>query len=77
MYVAMLCRYPLTVLTQLLEYVNPMMIYLFSQDGNAGLHYVASGGYVNCMKLLLEGGADINLKNKVIILQNNEKFMLF
>lgn len=71
-----LCRYLLTVLTWLIEYVYPMMIYLFSQDGNAALHYATSGGYIKCMKLLLEGGADVNLKNKVNTVQNNENFML-
>ena len=62
--------------TWLFEYVYPMMIDLFSQDGNTALHYTTSGGYVNCMKLLLEGGADINLKNKVNIVQNKKNVML-
>ena len=48
----------------------------FCQNGNSPLHCATSRGLVNCMKVLIEAGADPNLKNKVSILQNNKKMSL-
>ena len=44
-----------------------MMICLLSLGRKYALHMVSSEGNVNCIKALLEGGANINLKNKVSI----------
>ena len=42
-----------------------MWILLYLQSGQTALMKVSSGGHVDCVKLLLEKGADVNHKDKV------------
>ena len=47
----------------------------YYQNENTALHLASCYGHVNSIKLLLEGG-DVNIKNKVSIIQNNQHYLL-
>ena len=42
-----------------------MYIYIYSQDERTALHWAADHGHVEVVEALIEGGADLNIQNKV------------
>ena len=41
--------------------------FLFVQDGAAALHYAALGGFEEIVKILIEHGSNVNLRDLVLI----------
>ena len=61
------------------SYWNMFIIWWFIcyyQNENTALHWASSEGHVNCLKLLLKGRGDVNVKNKVSIIRYNENYLL-
>ena len=47
-----------------------MTYYTIHQEGRSALSLVLEKGDVDVMKVLIEGGADVNTQNKVIMYRN-------
>ena len=50
-----------------------LMIYLINdtQDGDTALHYAVRNGHYDCNQLLIQAGADVDIKDRVSTLYTN------
>ena len=46
------------------------------QDGDTPLHLSASNGYISVMEILIKHGADVSIRNKVIINKEKSRIMI-
>ena len=57
--------------------ISTMAYHTTHKEGRSALSLAAARGYVDVMKVLIEGGADVNTQNKVIVCRGIQYMLVY